>query len=163
MKNYPSVTDYMATKLVTFPPDMDIRLAVNTLLKKKISGAPVLNNKGELVGMLSEVDCMRILIEAPYNQDPAHTKNKVEDYMSTRIKTISADKNIFDAAYEFVHSGYKRLPVVEDKKLIGQISRVDVLRAIQRLEPEIKHVPDSWKGREPAMPHHKQTHYNKNA
>ncbi|NBC07036.1 MAG: CBS domain-containing protein [Bacteroidetes bacterium] len=163
MKDYPSVTDYMATKLITFSPDMDIRAAMNTLLKKKISGAPVLNAKGELIGILSEVDCMRILIEAPYNQDPTHNKDKVEDYMSTRIKTISADKNIFDAAYEFVHSGYKRLPVVEDKKLVGQISRVDVLRAIQRLEPDIKHIPDSWKGREPAMPDHKKTHYNKNA
>ena len=163
MKDYPFVTDYMATKLVTFSPDMDIRLAMDTLLKKKISGAPVLNGDKELIGILSEVDCMRILVEAPYNQDPAHSKDKVKDYMSTKIKTIPADKNIFDAAYEFVHSGYKRLPVVEDKKLIGQISRVDVLRAIQRLKPEIKHVPDSWKGREPTMPNHKQTFYNKNS
>lgn len=163
MKDYPSVTDYMATKLVTFQPEMDIRLAIDTLLKKRISGAPVLNKEGELIGMLSEVDCIRILIEAPYNQDPAHVRDKVQDYMSIKIKTISAEKNIFDAAHAFVHSGYKRLPVVEDKKLIGQISRVDVLRAIQRLKPEIKHVPDSWKGREPAMPNHKQTFYNKNS
>jgi predicted transcriptional regulator len=163
MKNYPLVTEYMATKLVTFQPEMDIRLAMDTLLKKKISGAPVLNAENELVGMLSEVDCMRILIEAPYNQNPKNAKDKVQDYMSTRLKIIRSDKNIFDAAHEFIHSGYKRLPVVEGQKLVGQISRVDVLRAIQNMKPDIKHVPDSWKGRAPAIANHKQTHYNKNA
>lgn len=163
MKDYPLVTDYMATKLVTFQPEMDIRLAIDTLLKKKISGAPVLNANNELVGMLSEVDCMRILIEAPYNQDPTHAKDKVKDYMSTRMKTIRSDKNIFDAAHEFVHSGYKRLPVIEGHQLVGQISRVDVLKAIQNLKPDIKHVPDSWKGREPAIANHKKSHYNKNS
>jgi CBS domain-containing protein len=163
MTNYPPITDFMATKLITFRPDMDIRTAVDTLLKKKISGAPVLNEDGELVGILSEVDCLRLLVEAPYNQDPSLTRDRVSDYMSTEIKTIGPDKNIFDAAYEFVHGGYKRLPVVEDKKLIGQISRVDVLRAIQRMKPEVKHVPDSWKGREPSMPSFKQSRYNKNA
>lgn len=160
---YPPVTDYMATKLVTFSPEMDIREAIDTLLKKKISGAPVLNDESRLVGMLSEADCLRILIEGPYNHEPSSAKIKVGDYMSNRIKHIDAKKTILDAAYEFVHSGYKRLPVLEDGRLVGQISRVDIMRAIQKMKPAVKHIPDSWKGREPAMPSYKRTFYGKNS
>lgn len=162
MNQYPSVTKFMATKLITFTPETDIREAIDVILKKKISGAPILNEKRELVGMLSEVDCLRILLEGPYNEEPKKM-TKVADYMSTSVKTISTDKTILDAAYEFVHSGFKRLPVTENGQLVGQISRVDVLRAIQKMEPHIKHVPDSWKGREPKLPDHKKSRYSENA
>lgn len=163
MKPYPPVTDYMATKLITFRPDMDIRDAIDILLKKKISGAPVLDEKSQLVGMLSEADCLRILIEGPYNHEPSSANIRVGDYMSNSVKHIDAKKTILDAAYEFVHSGYKRLPVLEENRLVGQISRVDILKAIQKMKPAVKHIPDSWRGREPTMPAHKQTFYGKNS
>ena len=105
MNQYPSVTKFMATKLITFTPETDIGEAIDVILKKKISGAPVLNAKKELVGMLSEVDCLRILLEGPYNKEP-EKMTTVADYMSTSVKTISIEKTILDAAYEFVHSGF---------------------------------------------------------
>lgn len=163
MQNYPCVTEYMTTNLVTFRPEMDIHEAIDILLSKKISGAPVINEDRLLVGMLSEADCLRILLEVAYGNDPLSVKMQVGDYMSVRLKTISASKTILEAAYEFVHSGYKRLPVIQNDALVGQLSRVDVLRAVQKMKPETKHVPDSWKGREPIMPEFKKTHYNKNA
>jgi len=162
MSKYPSITQYMATQLVTFKPETDIRDAIDIMLKKKISGAPVVNDKNEMIGMLSEVDCLRIIVDDTYHEKPAQI-NTVEYYMSKALKSISPDKTILDAAYEFVHSGYKRLPVMKDGKLLGQISRVDVLRAIQKLKPEIKHIPDSWKGREPVLPEHKKSIYGKNS
>ncbi len=163
MNQYPSVTKYMATRLITFTPETDIREAIDIILKKKISGAPILNAKKELVGMLSEVDCLRILLEAPYNKEP-EKMTTVADYMSTTVKTISIEKTILDAAYEFVHSGFKRLPVIDGNgELVGQISRVDVLTAIQKIKPHIKHVPDSWKGREPSLPDHKKSRFTENA
>lgn len=163
MSQFPSVTDFMATKLITFQPDMDIHQAIETLLKRKISGAPVLNKNKELVGMLSEVDCMRLLLEGPYNEEPSKT-GTVADYMSPTVKVISSDSTIIDAAYEFVHSGYKRLPIIDSKnQLVGQISRVDVLKAIHKLKPAIKHVPDSWRGREPSISNHKKSRHGKNA
>ncbi|TXB61493.1 CBS domain-containing protein [Phaeodactylibacter luteus] len=163
MKPYPPITDYMATSLITFRKDTDIREAIDVLLDKKISGAPVLDQDGQLIGMLSEADCLRILVEGPYNQEPASSKLSVKDYMSTQIKTIAASKSVLDAAYEFVRSGYKRLPVVDAGRLVGQISRVDILRAIQKMEPDVKHIPDSWRGREPEMPGYKKTFYAKNS
>lgn len=161
--NYPSVTKFMATKLVTFTPDLDIGEAIDVLLKKKISGAPVVDEKGKLIGMLSEVDCLRILLEGPYNKEPAKTVVCVSDYMSTEVTTISSEKTILDAAYLFINSGLKRLPILENGELVGQISRVDVLQAVAKMKPDIKHVPDSWKGREPVMPDHKKTHHSENA
>lgn len=162
MNQFPSVTKFMATKLITFTPETDVRVAIDTLVRKKISGAPVLNEKKELIGMLSEVDCLHILLDGPYNKEPSN-KGKVGDFMSKAIRTITADKTILDAAYEFAHAGYKRLPVIDNGQLVGQISRSDVLRAIQKMQPHIKITPDSWKGREPAIADHKRTQYNKNA
>jgi CBS domain-containing protein len=152
----------MATQLVTFTPDTDIREAISIMLKKKISGAPVLNEQHELVGMLSEADCLRLIVDDTYHEEPTRMET-VGYYMSRALKSISPDKTILDAAYEFVHSGYKRLPVMDENRLIGQISRVDVLRAIQKISPDIKHIPDSWKGREPSLPDHKKSTYNKNS
>lgn len=152
----------MAAKLITFTPETDIRTAIDTMVKKKISGAPVLNEKKQLVGVISEVDCLHILLDGPYNREPSKG-GTVGEFMSKSVRTISADKTILDAAYEFVNAGYKRLPVVENGQLVGQISRSDILRAIQKIQPQIKHVPDSWKGREPAIANHKRSQYNKNA
>lgn len=162
MSTYPSISKYMATRLITFTPDTDIRQAMDILIKKKISGAPVLDANKQLVGMLSEVDCLKTLLEGPYNKEPSQ-KGTVADFMSTQVKTISANKNILDAAYEFVHAGYKRLPVIEKGKLVGQISRSDILRAIQQLRPDIKHIPDSWKNRPPAMADHKKSRHTANS
>lgn len=132
------------------------------MLKKKISGAPVLNEKGELIGMLSEVDCLRLLVDGLYNNEPRQMLN-VGDYMSTNIQTISSNSSIFDAANAFINHGFKRLPVVENGKLVGQISRVDVLKAVQEMRPKIKHVPDTWRGREPVLPEYKKTRHTKNS
>jgi CBS domain-containing protein len=162
MNAYPTVDRYMTKKLITFTPDTEIMAAIDVMLKKKISGAPILNEQKELVGMLSEVDCLRLLLQGPYNDTPVR-KDKVAHFMSTNLKTIASSQTIFHAAYEFVHSGYKRLPVVENGKLVGQISRVDVLRAIQNIEPEFKRIPDSWKGRAPVLPEHKKTTYTSNS
>ena len=162
MQNYPLVTDYMATQLVTFSPETDIRDAIKTMLKKKISGAPVLNNQGEIVVILSEVDCLKLMVNGPYDESPAQ-KGQVNDFMTSAIRTISSERTIMDAAYSFVHSGLKRLPVLHNGKLVGQISRVDVLRAIEKMGPKITHTPDSWKGREPVMPNHKVSRHSGNA
>ena len=162
MSTYPSVTKYMATRLITFTPDTDIREAMDIPIKKKISGAPVLDEHKQLVGMLSEVDCLKTILEGLYHKKPSQ-KGTVEDFMSKSVKTINASKNILDAASEFVHAGYKRLPVIEDGKLVGQISRSDILRAIQAIRPTIKHVPDSWKNRPPTMADHKKSRHSANS
>ena len=162
MQDYPSVTKFMATKLVTFTPDMDIRTAMDTLLKRGISGAPVLDSSDKLIGMLSEVDCLKILLAGPYNEGPDRP-GTVGDFMSTSVHTIDHDSTVLDAAMKFVNSSIKRLPVCRNGQLVGQISRVDVLRAISKMPPDVRIVPDSWKKRMPSEPKHKQSHYTENS
>lgn len=162
MKESEPITKYMATKLITFTPDVDIEAAIRIMLKNKISGAPVLSEEGNLVGMLSEKDCIRVIMEGPYRNQPGST-GTVGDFMSTDVTTIDKDKTIMDAAYVFTHEAFRRLPVVENGKLIGQISRRDILSAILNIRPQIHIVPDSWRGREPIVDPSKQGRYNKNA
>lgn len=142
------ITRYMATKLITFTPDMDMRDAIKQIVKHKISGAPVVDNKGALIGMLSEKDCIHTIVEGPYNREPGG-KGTVGDFMSANVKTVSVESNVLDVAYEFALSAYRRFPVTDNGKLVGQISRSDILRAILKMNPKIKHVPSSWVGREP--------------
>jgi len=129
----PLVTEYMTRNLITFTPDTDIHEVINSLLKHRISGAPVLNSVGEVVGLIDDKDCLNILFGSMYNRTPIGS-NTVSNYMSNVMKSISVDDNITDVAYIFSTSPYKRL-LVKDKnnKLVGQISRRDILRAIKEM------------------------------
>ena len=145
---FPLVTEFMAKKLITFRAETDIQYAIDILVKKKISGAPIVDENKKLVGILSEVDCLKLLVDGPYHKNPI-PNGTVGDYMSTNLRTIQADQNILYAAYEFVQHGLRRLPVLKHDKLVGQISRRDILRAIQQLRPNHKLIPDTWKVRTP--------------
>jgi CBS domain-containing protein len=125
------VKDYMSGRLVTFSPDTDVLDAIHELIEHRIAGAPVVDDHGNLVGMLSELDCMKIALSAGYHGEMG---GPVSDYMTTETVTIGAEMSILDLAQLFVESGFRRYPVVTtDNRLIGQISRRDVLRALQAL------------------------------
>ena len=124
------VKDYMARTLVTFKPDTDVLDAVHSLVKHRIAGAPVVDDAGNLIGMLSELDCMKIALHAGYHGDWG---GPVSDYMSDGVETVDADMSIIDLAQVFIDSKYRRFPVMENNRLVGQISRRDVLRALEYL------------------------------
>ena len=130
----PSVTKYMTKDLITFTPEMDINDVINSLLKHRISGAPVLNANGEVVGLIDDKDCLNVLFGNVYNRTPVAPET-VSKYMSNVMKSISIHDNIMDVAYVFSTSAYKRLMVKDDNnKLVGQISRRDILRAIKDMD-----------------------------
>lgn len=124
------VRDYMAGHLVTFKPDMDVMDAIHELVKQRIAGAPVVDDKGDLVGMLSELDCMKVALNAGYYGDWG---GPVADFMSTSVESVDADMNIVDLAQKFLDSGFRRFPVLRNNRLVGQISRRDALRALSEL------------------------------
>lgn len=124
------VVDYMTKNLITFRPDTEILEVIDTLLENRITGAPVLNEKKELVGLIDDKDCLRVLFDGAYHNQPVDNKT-VAHYMSNVMKTVSPNTNIFEVADLFLTTIYKRLLVVDEHgKLLGQISRRDVLRAI---------------------------------
>lgn len=122
--------DYMSSDLVTFTPDMDIHRAIKLLLQNRISGAPVMDNSGKLVGILSKKDCLKVAFSASYHQDWG---GRVSDYMSHDVHTIDADTDIVKVAEIFLKSSYRRFPVMSNDRLVGQISRHDVLTALEQL------------------------------
>jgi CBS domain-containing protein len=125
-----AVKDYMSANLVTFSPDMDILKAISLLIEKRISGGPVVDKQGNLVGVLSEKDCLEVALHASYHSESAGT---VAEYMHAETKTVDADTNIVDIAGMFLRDGYRRYPVMKDNRLVGQISRRDVLMALENL------------------------------
>lgn len=124
------VADYMASHLATLSPDVPVEQAIALLLDRRISGAPVVE-QGRLVGMFSEVDCLRELLHAGYHD---MSSGLVRNFMSTEVETIGVDDSIVSAAEIFLNHKRRRLPVVDaNGRLVGQISRRDVLRAIADL------------------------------
>lgn len=127
------VKDYMARTLVTFKPDTDVLDAVHVLVNRRIAGAPVVDDAGNLLGMLSELDCMKIALDAGYH---GNMGGPVSEYMTAGVKTVDADMSIVDLAQVFITSRFRRFPVMDGTRLIGQISRRDVLRALEFLAKE---------------------------
>jgi len=122
-----SIESYMATELVSFAPGDDIIAAMRTLLERHLSGAPVLDQDGNMVGVLSQKDCLEIVYNTAYHQDWG---GQVEQYMSRKVEHIDADCSILEAAEKFLHSSFRRFPVLRDGRLVGQISRHDIMRAL---------------------------------
>lgn len=124
------VRNYMARDLISFRPDTDVLDAIHDLVKHRVAGAPVVDHHGDLIGMLSELDCMKVALDASYY---GQRGGPVSDYMTTDVETIDAETNIVDLAERFVSSRFRRFPVLKDGRLVGQISRRDVLRALEDL------------------------------
>jgi len=121
-----SARDCMVTRLVTLRPEMDVLEAVQRLLKNRISGAPVVDAEGNYLGVFSEKCSMQVLLDAAYEQLPS---NQVRLFMDTDAQTIEPDTHLLSIAQVFLLTSFRRLPVLEDGKLIGQVSRRDVIRA----------------------------------
>jgi CBS domain-containing protein len=129
------VRDYMTTSLITFKPSQSIQEVVEALIKYKISGGPVVNDRQELVGIISEGDCLKQLSESRYYNMPLQHDN-VEKRMATNVETIDGNMDVFDAANKFLQSKRRRFPIVENGKLVGQISQKDILKAALHLKGE---------------------------
>ena len=121
-----AVKDYMSASLVTFSPQTNVMNAINVLVEKRISGAPVIDERGNLIGLLSEKDCMKVAAQAGYYEELG---GRVQDYMTKNVITVESEASVLEVANLFMQKGPRRYPVVEDNRLVGQISRRDVLRA----------------------------------
>jgi CBS domain-containing protein len=133
---YESIAKYMVqlNNLITFMPDQSIEEVIDIIIEKKISGAPVLDENNKLVGIISEKDCLRIILDQAYHNLP-HSGPIVSDYMTKNVKTLSINSDVVEAANAFLNSPVRRLPIVENGTLLGQISRRDILRAAKNINP----------------------------
>jgi len=128
------VVNYMTTELITFQPNQDIFEVIEKITVKRISGGPVLNDEGELVGLISEKDCLKVLVDMVYHNEPEKV-GKVKDYMTKEVVTVSNTRDVVEVANLFLMTNFRRFPVVNDEgKLIGQVSRKDILKAVKKFK-----------------------------
>ena len=121
------VRDYMTRDLITVKPDTEVLRALHVLAEHDIAGAPVVDDRGALIGILTEKDCIRSALEATYHSEYG---GLVSDFMSTDVVVVSPDDSIVDTAERFLSRPYHRYPVIQDSQLVGLISRRDVIRAL---------------------------------
>lgn len=127
------VCDYMSRELITFKPEEMVEDVIDKLIANKISGGPVVNDNYELIGIISEGDCLKQISDSRYYNMPME-QHKVETRMIRDVETIDGNMNIFDAANKFLESKRRRFPIVIDGKLAGQISQKDILKAALTLK-----------------------------
>ena len=133
MTSLSTVKDHMKKKPVTIRPDVEVEQAVALLLKHRISGAPVVDEHGKLVGILAERDCLKAFLNDEFCRCPTAL---VRELMSADVVTVNPDGDILTAADLFVHHKFHHLPVLDRDRLVGQISRRDVIRAILKMHRE---------------------------
>ena len=123
-----TVSDVMTTQLVLFTPKHSIHEVMQSFIKYRISGGPVVDHKGILIGVISEADCMKEISDSRYFNMPILDKS-VGHFMTEKVDTIESNMSIFDAAAKFSKSSRRRYPVLDKGRLVGQVSRKDIVIA----------------------------------
>ncbi len=108
-------------------PRADIMSAVKQMVEHNVSVLIVVHGPGTLVGILTERDCIDAALHAGYFGE---TGGAVENYMSSDVTTVGPDLGMMDLAESFGSTPFRRFPVVEQGKLVGVVTRRDVLRAL---------------------------------
>ena len=122
--------DIMMKTVRTVSAETSVFDATQMLCKNGFSGAPVVGADNRLIGMLSEKDCIHAFLNAIHHRSPPAS---VQEVMTAEVITCTEDTGILDVAHLFVHKGLRRVPVVRDGILVGQISRRDLLKKIVQI------------------------------
>ena len=123
------IKDCMRRNPLTIDPEANLLQAVETIVDNKLTGLTVSEADGTVVGILSELDCIKAVLTAIYNDgNPEHSL--VKDAMSRDLVSCKAEDNIVEVARSMVDSRQRRRPVLEEGKLVGQVSSSNVLWAL---------------------------------
>ncbi len=124
-----TIRDCMHKHPLTIQPKATLVEAVEMILESRITGLTVTDGEGRVVGILSEIDCLKATLAAVYNDgDPAYTS--VGDAMTPVIDSCQPGDSIVEVAQGMLDSHQRRRPVIEDGKLVGQVSSSNVLWAL---------------------------------
>ncbi|QDV64356.1 CBS domain-containing protein [Crateriforma conspicua] len=131
--------DLMVSNLVTLSPDMEVIDALNVLLKRRISGAPVVDEDRQFLGIFSEKSCMRFVVDATYDGLPS---SNLMSFVDASPPVISAETDLLTIAQTFLDAACRRLPVLDDYgRLLGQISRRDIMGAFYEHMKQVQREP----------------------
>ncbi len=118
------VKDIMTREIVTISPEASIREATDLLLQRHVSGLPVVDGAGKLVGILTEFALLAIAYDSHVSEE------LVSQHMTSDVLTVNVNDPINKIADTFIVHRVRRLPVTEDGRLVGLVARRDVLRAL---------------------------------
>ncbi|MCA9492035.1 MAG: CBS domain-containing protein [Myxococcales bacterium] len=130
----PHVRTFMDTDTHALSEGDDIIDAVHRLIDEGVTGAPVVDPRGRLVGLLSEFDCLRLMTHGNGGDAPT---GKVRDFMRRDVPTVDPDMDVYYVAGLFLsHPDTRRFAVIEADRVVGIITRKDILRAVG---PRLQH------------------------
>lgn len=120
------VEDIMTRDVVTAPPGASILVAMDLMLKNNVSGVPVVDEHDRLLGLITEYD----VLELYWDHEKAAASSACEDYMRHDVKSVQRSATVEVAARLFHAASLRRLLVLDGDKLVGILSRRDVLRCL---------------------------------
>jgi predicted transcriptional regulator len=128
----PKVKDIMRTKIFYLSPDDSLLAAVEWFNKHHISSAPIINDQKQVVGYLSDIDCIKHISNSLFHGEIQN--QTVDSIMSTTVKAITEQTDIFELEDTFIQSHLRHAPVVDsDGHLVGVVARKDVLDCLNEL------------------------------
>jgi CBS domain-containing protein len=129
MAGLPIVNDFMDHAFNTVTPDTRIQTAMKLMIDKQLIGVLVVDEERHLLGVFSEKDCLKVLLQSGFHRMP---DDRVKDYMHPVQMTVDSRTDILRVAQIFLEKPFRRLAVVDDGKLVGQITRRDIVRGMAR-------------------------------
>ena len=124
--------DHMLANPVRIKSKANLFEAVKLITDNKISGLCVVDDDNTLVGILSELDCLNAILSVTYNEGAVGT---VAEYMTgENLEVANSGDNIVELAQQMLRQNHRRLPVVEDGKLIGQVTCRQLLIAVKNFK-----------------------------
>lgn len=149
----PTARDWMVPSPFVIDPGMDLFDAIALLVRHRMPAAPVVDESGQLLGMLTEKDCLRVLSRVAY--DDGLDGGTVRDFQSKVRVVCEPDMDLFRVLEPFLATNFPMLPVVEDGRLVGLIRRHDLLRQILEYREVLDrqlHARESQAGRQADRP-----------
>ena len=135
------VSDFMARTEITLSPEMSVHSAVQSLLKHHLFGAPVVDDGGRLVGMLTDRECFNAVVDEATDGLP---ERRVCDYMTRDVETLSPTNSLFDVIGRFRAGERRKFPVIDNEgRVVGQVSRRDALVALESVRDN-SYLYGSW-------------------
>lgn len=122
------IDQYMLTNPVRVTPDMSVEETAHQILVNKISGVCVVDVDNNLLGVVSELDCLKAILNSAYNDNDAFGA-RVEDIMTTNVDMNDKSDDIISVASQMLEKRQRRRPIVENGKLVGQISCRQIIKA----------------------------------
>ncbi|MBF0493608.1 MAG: CBS domain-containing protein [Candidatus Omnitrophica bacterium] len=125
------IEDVMTKNVLSIKAKAKVYDAAKMLIDHNISGLPVVDDTNNLIGIISERDIMKLLID-----EPTIDKQTVDCYMTSNVKSFTLDDSVVDICEYLIENPIRRVPIVAEGKLKGIVSRHDIIKLILNIRGE---------------------------